>query len=167
VGRSQQPDWVSDGRQSTPTPAVQDPRAQDPWEQRAPEQRLVRRRVGPARRKDPGTARFAAPSSYPTGPVPAFTGEAAITEVLDVALRVGEVLLSSGAATADVIARACPPNRGGICGSADVGAAFGGTQTQVLGVVHGFVEQGGDVTVIEGVDDVAAAAHGGDQSHGA
>jgi len=103
VGRSQQPDWVSDGRQSTPTPAVQDPRAQDPWEQRAPEQRLGGRRVGPARRKDPGTARFAAPSSYPTGPLPVFTGEAAITEVLDVALRVGEVLLSSGAATADVM----------------------------------------------------------------
>jgi len=59
------------------------------------------------------------------------------------------------------------PNRGGVCGSADVGAAFGGTQAQVLGVVHGFVEQGGDVTVVEGVDDVAAAAHGGDQSHGA
>ncbi len=27
-----------------------------------------------------------------------------------------------------------------------MGAAFGGTQAQVLSVVHGFVEQGGDVT---------------------
>ena len=35
--------------------------------------------------------------------MPVFTGEAAITEVLDLALRVGEVLLSSGAATADVM----------------------------------------------------------------
>jgi len=56
-----------------------------------------------SRGKDPRTAQFAAPSRFPTDPVPVFTGEAAITEVLDLALRVGEVLLSSGAATADVM----------------------------------------------------------------
>ncbi|WP_127781925.1 threonine/serine exporter family protein [Rhodococcus sp. X156] len=56
------------------------------------------------RQKDPSTVQFAAPAQYPTGPAPAFTGEAAIAEVLDLALRVGEVLLSSGAATADVTA---------------------------------------------------------------
>jgi len=54
------------------------------------------------RRKDPSTAQFAAPVQYPTDPLPAFNGDAAITEVLDLALRVGEVLLSSGAASADV-----------------------------------------------------------------
>ena len=45
---------------------------------------------------------FAAPAQYPTDPFPTVGGEAAITEVLDLALRVGEVLLSSGAAAADV-----------------------------------------------------------------
>ena len=55
------------------------------------------------RHKDPSTAQFAAPAQYPTDPFPTFGGEAAITEVLDLALRIGEVLLSSGAATADVI----------------------------------------------------------------
>ena len=88
-------------------------RTPHPAAQRHPEQRTVGRsltaqrphlpRPAGAWGKDPGTARFAAPSSYPTGPVPVFTGEAAIAEVLDVGLRVGEVLLSSGAATADVM----------------------------------------------------------------
>ena len=67
----------------------------------------VQRMSGPgpaARQKDPSTVQFAAPAQYPTDTQPAFTGEAAITEVLDLALRVGEVLLSSGAATADVTA---------------------------------------------------------------
>lgn len=53
--------------------------------------------------KDPSTAQFAAPAQYPTDALAAFTGEAALTEVLDLALRVGEVLLSSGAAAVEVI----------------------------------------------------------------
>jgi len=60
------------------------------------------RRTVVQRAKDPSTAKFAAPAQYPTDQLPVVSGEAAITEVLDLALRVGEVLLSSGAATADV-----------------------------------------------------------------
>ncbi len=62
----------------------------------------ARRRTVVQRSKDPSTAKFAAPAQYPTDPLPVVSGEAAITEVLDLALRVGEVLLSSGAATIDV-----------------------------------------------------------------
>ena len=62
----------------------------------------ARRRTVVQRSKDPSTAQFAAPAQYPTDPLPVVSGEAAITEVLDLALRVGEVLLSSGAATIDV-----------------------------------------------------------------
>lgn len=62
----------------------------------------ARRRTVVQRSKDPSTAKFAAPAQYPTDPLPVVSGEAAITEVLDLALRVGEVLLSSGAATTDV-----------------------------------------------------------------
>lgn len=62
----------------------------------------ARRRTVVQRSKDPSTAQFAAPAQYPTDPLPVVSGEAAITEVLDLALRVGEVLLSSGAATTDV-----------------------------------------------------------------
>ena len=62
----------------------------------------ARRRTVVQRSKDPSTAQFAAPAQYPTDPLPVVSGEAAVTEVLDLALRVGEVLLSSGAATIDV-----------------------------------------------------------------
>ncbi|MGZ4555242.1 MAG: threonine/serine ThrE exporter family protein [Mycobacteriaceae bacterium] len=70
--------------------------------QRSAPRRPPTQRSLAARRKDPSTAQFAAPVQYPTDPTPSFTGEAAITEVLSLALRAGEVLLSSGAATADV-----------------------------------------------------------------
>lgn len=91
------------GRQEPrPAAAPGQASAAGPMKQRPGAPRPTSPRAGLPRRKDPSTAQFAAPAQYPTDPLAASTGEAAITEVLDLALRVGEVLLSSGAATADV-----------------------------------------------------------------
>jgi len=102
-GRDHQPDEGSNGVGHGPRPAVQHPPTHRPVGQSPTDRRPHLPRPTSARGKDPRTAQFAAPSRFPTDPVAVFTGEAAITEVLDLALRVGEVLLSSGAATADVM----------------------------------------------------------------
>ncbi len=103
-GRDHEPDEGSNGVGRGARPAVQHPPTHRPLGQSPPDRRPHLPRPASARGKDPRTAQFAAPSRFPTDPVAVvFTGEAAITEVLDLGLRVGEVLLSSGAATADVM----------------------------------------------------------------
>ncbi len=46
---------------------------------------------------------FSAPLDYPSDPGPALADDATVTEVLDLALRIGEVLLSSGVSTVDTV----------------------------------------------------------------
>ncbi len=82
-GRDHEPDEGSSGVGHGPRRAVQHPPTHRPAGQSPTDQRPHLPRPASARGKDPRTAQFAAPSRFPTDPVPVFTGEAAITEVLD------------------------------------------------------------------------------------